>query len=212
MHTSKVTAKLPVLIMLVLFKLFFGKSSVGTAVGCLLTTTTLTTKKGRCWGENATLPAPAAAPLSDPKQPGSSPPLWKQADRKGKHQGVDRASSFGGLISHTRAPARFQYSSKSEDGGSERKHPPSRGGTMVWWWEGPVLLLSHCEGDVWYTGTSRGQDRAQCIHTFLFCARQSLSMLTSKILPMTHLLFPFVSAGSSPMWREGLRDIQWAAS
>lgn len=67
---------------------------MGTAVGCLY----YPHPRGKCWSENAAL---HSCSVSLTRGVRSSPPLWKQADRKGKHQGVERASSFGGLISHT---------------------------------------------------------------------------------------------------------------
>ena len=68
---------------------------------CWMSPSTPPQYRERCWGENAALPS--CSP-SDPKQSGSSPALWKQADRKGKHQGVERASALPSVVSSVTQP------------------------------------------------------------------------------------------------------------
>lgn len=73
------------------------KVSMDTAVGCLLTPLPSTQ-----WGGVEVRMQPFfQLQFLSAKQLGSLLPLWKQVDREGKHQGVERASSFGGLISRT---------------------------------------------------------------------------------------------------------------
>lgn len=66
--------------------------------------------------------------LSDPNSPAPYRLCRNKLTRKGKHQGVDGASSFGGLITHTEGRG------LSYGPGSETQTTPSR--EEVWWgWE-----------------------------------------------------------------------------
>lgn len=133
---------------------------VGTAVRCLLSLSSPPKWEVLRWEWSP----PSSCSPSEPKQSGSSQLLWKQADRKGKHQGVERASSFGGLISH-RAPHQFNCSFKSRaeavnsNIGQERWEITMW--KLMWWCERMELLFACCQGDIWCIVTSRGGDHGE---------------------------------------------------